>query len=201
MTHPIQALRDVHRSRNDRGAVAVFVALTMVIVLAAAAFSIDTTTLAMRRATLQDTLDSAAQIGASLLPDNPEEALASAARYLTKTDPTITPDIRLWCVVSGIDAEVITTQIPGECDPGTGPYTANVNGVRCGPNMCAIPCPSSGVCNALSVQASATVEFYFAPAIGVSNHSTGPLTAASCIGACGEESATTSGTVFIKLPT
>lgn len=192
-------------NRRDRGAVAIFVALTIVVVLAGAAFALDGATLAMNRQRLHDDLDSAAQIGASLLPSSPSAATDAVTSYLASVEPKAVPDVTLWCVVAATvntdDKKVLTSQVPSECDPGTpGPYYSGTEHVTCSNGVCAIPCTIDGRCNAIRVTSNLDVSYYFAPAIGVTSSNTGTQTSVSCVGACGRPARTTSDTQFIDLP-
>jgi hypothetical protein len=61
--------------------------------------------------------------------------------------------------------------------------------MTCNTEICAIPCdpfpPQSDVCNTLTVAASRTVDYDFAPIIGFDQGDTGLLLTAACKGACG----------------
>lgn len=176
---------------KDRGATAVVIGLTLLLVMGAAAVSFDTANLALQRQTLRNITDAAAQAGASYLPNDPAGAASAAIAYAQKYDPSFTPTVTLWCIVgsTGATKQVASGHIPATCDPaGTPPYTNGVNGVVCDEVLCAVPC-NSGVsgarCNTVKVVGNKDVPFYFAPAIGINNGSTGSVSSTSCRGACG----------------
>ncbi len=176
---------------KDRGATAVVIGLTLLLVMGAAAISFDTANLALQRQTLRNITDAAAQAGASYLPNDPAGAASAAIAYAHKYDPSFTPTVTLWCMVgsTGATKQVAAGHIPATCDPkGTTPYTNGVNGVVCDEVLCAVPC-NSGVsgarCNTVKIVGNKDVPFYFAPAIGINNGSTGSVSSVSCRGACG----------------
>lgn len=200
-------LKERHRRSKDRGAVAVFVALTMVVIVAGAAFAVDSASIALARQDLQDTLDSSAQIGASILPNQPGQAVTDATTYLASVDPDAVPTVSLWCVVgsSGTDLLVLEAQIPATCDPGVpGPFVDGTGGVVCDELRCAIPAdPSSApgaVPNTISIQTRLPVVLYFAPAVGIATSTTGLLSSTSCRGICGATTDPGTTTKYIQLP-
>lgn len=179
------------RGRNERGATAVIVALMAVVLFGAAALGIDVSMLDRARQDVANTLDSAAQAGAYDLPGSPSRAVTDAKAFARKYDPTADPSVQLWCVVAstGADQSVNTSQIPSTCYPGPGPYTSSMYpGLRCDGSLCAIPCNSAAgaVCNAIQVSESKTVDFSFAPVIGIKQGSTGTVESVACKGSCGQ---------------
>lgn len=177
--------------RKERGATAVVIGLTLVLIMGAAAISFDTANLALQRQTLSNITDAAAQAGASYLPDNPSGALTAAVDYAQKYDPSFTPTVSLWCVVgsTGATKQVAAGHIPATCNPGgSGTYVNGVGGVVCDEVLCAVPCiptASGARCNTMKVDAKKDVPFYFAPAIGINSGTTGAVSSTSCRGACG----------------
>lgn len=176
---------------KERGATAVVIGLTFLLVVGAAALSFDTANLALQRQTLRNITDAAAQAGASYLPGNPTAAINAAFEYAHKYDSTLTPTVTLWCIVgsTGATKQVGPGFIPATCNPGgSGTYVNGVGGVICDEYLCAIPCnPAAGGarCNTVKVESQKNVPYYFAPAIGINSGSTGAVTSVSCRGACG----------------
>ena len=170
---------------KDRGATAVVIALTLVLVMGAAAFSVDTANLALQRQKLRNMTDAVAQAGAAYLRDFPSDAagaIKAAKDFALQNDPTFVPDVTVWCMVpsTGATLQIAAGNIPALCDPGT--ITSKV----CDQNLCAIPCPLTGsTCNAIKVVSTKDVPFYFAPAIGINKGSTGAVTSVSCAKSCG----------------
>ena len=174
---------------RDRGATAVVIGLTMVILMGAAAVSFDTANLALQRQSLRNLVDAAAQAGAGYLPDA-TLAINEAKKYATKYDSSFTPDVTAWCMVTstGATKQVASGQFPGTCDPnpsGSHVYVNGSGGVKCDEFLCAIPCTVTGAqCNALQVAGKKNVPFYFAPAIGIPTGSTGSVSSVSCTNLC-----------------
>jgi Putative Flp pilus-assembly TadE/G-like len=171
---------------RERGATAVVIALTLVLVMGAAAISVDIANLALQRQQLSNITDAAAQAGAVYLRDNPGDpagARQAALTYAIQYEPTFTAgDVTLWCIVAstGATKQIADGNIPAVCDPG---LTTNK---ICDEYLCAIPCPLSGAtCNAVQVKKDKNVPFYFAPAIGINSGSTGAVASVSCAKSCG----------------
>lgn len=183
------------RTADDRGATLVFVAIVLVPILVFTALAIDISMLSHTRQDLYNSLDAASLAGAALLPDG-VAANNAALAYADANSPGLVPTIEFWCIVSqdgagGVDA----TQIPTTCDPGPAPYTtAGYPGLACDSEICAIPCdplpPSSDICNSMTVAATETTDYAFAPLIGLDQGETGLLLSSACKGACGVETAT-----------
>lgn len=171
---------------RERGASAVVIALCLLLVMAAAALSFDTANLALKRQTLQNLTDAAAQAGAVYLRDNPKDitgAQQAAYTFAHNADATFQlADVTLWCIVpsTGATKSIAPGNIGPVCDPLT------TTGVVCDQNICAIPCNKSGAsCNAIKIKHQEDVQFYFAPAIGKSKGSTGAVQSISCAKSCG----------------
>ncbi len=175
---------------RDRGATAVVIALSLVILFGSAAFSFDLANLTWSRQTLRNITDAAAQAGASSLPDT-TAAKAAALAYFARYDTSYVPDVKPLCmaVSTGGTQPAAGAISSATCDPNPGvttTYQNGVGGVICDQNFCAIPCDNAGaICNAIKVYAKKTVPFYFAPAIGISSGSTGAITSVSCSNSCG----------------
>ena len=177
---------------RDRGATAVVIALCLLLLMGAAAVAFDTANLALKRQTLANIVDSAAQAGAADLPGNPSGAVTDAQAYAHRSDPALSISTTLYCVVDSLGTGPYTVnyaQIPSTCNPGgSGTYTSGVGGTVCDQNLCAIPCVLTGtnpVCNTMKVSAAQNVPFYFAPAIGIPSGNTGSVVSVSCKGSCG----------------
>ncbi len=178
------------RRRDERGVSAILVALLLVPMLGFVAMAVDISSLNNTRQKLWDTLDASALAGAALLPDG-VAARDAALAYADANLPGLVPAIEFWCVVGvGSGGGVDDSGIPAACNPGPAPYTVGqYPGLACNSALCAIPCnplpPSSDSCNTMSVAASRTVPFAFAPVIGFEEGNTGTLVTASCKGPCG----------------
>lgn len=175
----------MRRARDERGAVAVIVAVSMVVLFGFAAMAYDISNLATHKQELQNTLDTAAHAAATRLPDDPVGAVAAARAMANLNDKDSVPSVDLFCVVAstGADKQVLKGQIPGVCDPGPGWQSR----VVCNETICAIPCPATAGnrCNTARVSDREEVDFSFAPVIGINTGSTGDLTSVACRGSCG----------------
>ncbi len=137
--------RRTGRDDDERGAVAVMTALVMVIVLAAAAMVVD---IGLSRASARDmqaVADSVALDTARSLPSCDATTLSSAANAsLARQGTTIGQDAPL-------------SVVPGHLDVNK-KFAAGSNG--------------SGVCDAVKITSSASVDYAFAPVIGTSSGTT-----------------------------
>ena len=189
---PASRLRRVLKARRDeRGAYAILMSMTLVLVIALAAIAVDISSQVTSRQTLKDTMDAAAHTAAYELGNNPSGAAAAARAVAQTNDPSANPNITFWCVVAstGDTKAVVTAQIPGTCNPGPGLYTtAKYPGLVCDEVLCFIPCVISSTtkCNTIRISDEKTVPFDFAPAIGVKTGKTGAVTSVACNGACGK---------------
>ncbi|HLF42352.1 MAG TPA: VWA domain-containing protein [Acidimicrobiia bacterium] len=177
---------------SERGVSAIFIALSMIMIMGFVALGIDISLHTHERQELWDTLDAASLAGAQFLPDG-SAAYQAALDYAVANWPGLSPDIDFWCVV-GVNGSgnPEASHIPAMCDPGPGPYTAaNYPGLDCNGKMCLIPCnplsPELDTCNTMRVRAEADVDYAFAPVLGINQGSTGVLASASCKGPCGAE--------------
>ncbi len=185
----INRLGGVFRSmrRSERGSVLVLASAGLLVVIGAAAFSIDVGLLIHERQNVQNATDAGALAGAQLLPDNGSGAAAMAIQYAMKNDPNLRADqvqVSFRCLVSASNGSPNLGEVPGACDP-----KSNANWTVKG-NIAASPCvPASGdKCNVIVVTASNTVDFHLAPVLGIDSGSTGTMTSAACRGACGSPS-------------
>jgi hypothetical protein len=186
------------RARDDRGAVAVIVALLLVVLGGSAAVTFDLARLRHERHLVQAAVDLGSLAGAAFLPvSNPAGAAAAegAARDIAiKNAPQLESgglSLRFACVI--YDPE------------GDGPGTSSVDyGFACGPNggtgtwsnwvsrggrayhVCN---PYAGdLCNTITVAATSGVDYFFAPLIGFDSGTTGAVSASACKGYCGQSS-------------
>jgi hypothetical protein len=181
------------RERGEDGAVAVLVALLAVVLFVCAALAVDITQKSLTRQTLHDTLDTAAHAGAYALPGDGVGAKAAALAMAKANDPSVVPQVDLWCVVASTGAlkTVKASQIPTTCNPGAAPYdVAHYPGLRCNTKLCAIPCVAEegDVCNTVRAADSKVVPFDFAPIVGIKQGNTGAVSSVACKGSCGTES-------------
>ena len=179
------------RARNDRGAVAVLVAMVAIILFGMAAMAVDITQQVNQRQELHDTIDEGAHAGAYDLPNT--TAGAKAVAFANGMDPGLNPTAETFCVVasvlSGGSNVVDATQIPSTCNPGLPPFNVGkYPGLKCNSSICAIPCypATGGQCNTLKLTGQKPVPFGFARAIGINQGSTGSVSTAACKGACGK---------------
>lgn len=174
------------RPRNERGGVAVIVAISLVVLFGAAAMSVDISRLVGGKQQLQNAMDAAAHAGAGMLPDDPDGAIATAKRLARINDPDADPVVDMFCVIASKGASRLpeASQIPKVCQPGAG-WQARV---VCNESICVIPCtPGPNTrCNTLRTRASKDVPYAFAPVIGFSHGSTGEVVSVACHGSCGD---------------
>ena len=183
------------RLKEERGAIAVLAALTIVILLAAVAFVIDISRLYHERQVLQNAVDFGSLAGAQDLPVQGGPATiasANALKVATANAPQVTAanlTITYQCVVGDHDGD-------GAPDPGDVPFVCGPTGswssgwVPKGATRLVHDCnPFAGdKCNTIRLSTSSTIPYYFAPVIGINTGSTGTVNAASCKGACGAAS-------------
>jgi len=178
--------------RDERGAMAVLMALVAVVLFGFAALAVDVAQVVDDRQELHDALDSAVQTGAGLLPADGAGARDAALESAARNDAGASPAVDFFCVVgslaSGASYVVDSTHIPLTCNPGPAPYTAaSYPGLACNEHICAIPCvPSSAhQCNTIRASDELDVPFVFAPILGVDAGSTGLVSSVACQGPCG----------------
>lgn len=176
---------------RERGAVAIILALVMLVVMAAAALGMDIAKLVYERQALRGAVDAAAQAGSYALPDA-TQALADAKAFALAAAPDLDldpakVDVKLYCAVATKNGTTLPdeAQIPGICNPGSW-WSKGQPAAGCNDQMCLLKCEGSGAaCNTIKVTYEKTVQFHFAPVIGIPTGSTGALSTASCRGACG----------------
>lgn len=181
------------RLKEERGAIAVLAALTIVILLAAVAFVIDISRLYHERQVLQNAVDFGSLAGAQDLPVQgtiaANKANADALKVATANAPQVTAGnltITYQCIVGDQDGD-------GQPDLGAVPFICGPTGTwssgwtKKGATRVVHDCnPFAGdKCNTIKLATSNTIPYYFAPVIGINNGSTGTVNAASCKGSCG----------------
>ncbi len=176
---------------GERGATAVVVALSLVLLMAAGAFGFDVAKLYYERQQLRNAIDAAAQAGASALT-NTTTASELAIQYGNLNFPGLNlsaSDISFFCVVRNPagtaaggypDASQVGSSKTCEGKPGWTNADA-----KCSDTSCAIPCNAGQRCNAIQIAKSRTVDFVFGPAINIPSASTGAVKTLSCKGSCG----------------
>lgn len=186
-------IRDLKRRvrKGERGAVAIILALVMLVIMAAAALGMDIAKLVYERQALRGAVDAAAQAGSYALPDATKAAAEAKAFALAAApDLDLDPakvDVKLYCAVATKNGTPYPdeAQIPGICNPGSW-WSKGQPAAGCNDQMCLLKCEGSGAaCNTIKVTYEKTVQFFFAPVIGIPTGSTGALSTASCRGACG----------------
>lgn len=182
-------MRRVFRgSRNERGATAIIVALTSIVLFGAAALGVDIANLTMERQELHNAVDAAAQAAAYELPAT--TAATTATTFAKANDPDANPTSKLYCVVAANGSNQPTSaQVPTTCDPdGTGTFVGG--GWNCARGICAKQCSltaPNAKCNTVRVEAKKDVPFLFAPVIGYNKGNTGAVVSAACKGSCGAD--------------
>lgn len=182
--NPLRRIRS--RLDDDHGAVAVIVALVMVVIMGATALTFDLARLRHERHLIQAAVDLGSLAGAGFLPvATPGEAAAAedAARMIAESNaPQLASSglsITFGCVV-----EAPPAASGNPCGTG-GPGGWTIKGDKalhaCNPY-------GGDLCNAILVQASSTISYWFAPFIGYTTGTTGSLKSAACRGDCGQVS-------------
>ena len=176
--------------RGERGAVAVIVAISLVMLMAAAAIGVDIAKLAYERQTLQNSLDAAAAAGVLKLPDDPTAAVLEAQKFASDNMVgaqlgSITPSVALRCVTS----YNTTTKSPDWATVlavcGISSHTFNALDCNEDAGICSVPCTTANHCNTIVVKYNKTVDYSFGPAIGIPTGQTGAIVSAACRGYCG----------------
>ncbi len=184
------------RFDQERGAVAVMVALLLVVLLGSAAVALDLARLRHERHLLQAAVDLGSLAGAGLMPVTSGTWMLadSAARDIAAANsPEVGRDnfqISFGCVVSDPEGDGggDSPDLGFACNPATpGAWTDPGNWVSRDKRAFHAPClPAAGdTCNTITVSASRTIDFLFAPVLGFETGNTGALNATACRGSCG----------------
>ncbi len=176
--------------RGERGAVAVVVAISMIVLMASAAIGVDVARLVYERQQLQNSLDAAAAAGVMKLPDDPTNAIKEAQKFASANMVNanlgaIVPQIALRCVTS----YNTTTNSPDWATVlavcGISSHTFNPLDCNESAGICSVTCTTTNKCNTIVVKYNKTVDFSFGPAIGIPTGQTGAIVSAACRGYCG----------------
>ena len=175
------------RTRATQGGQAlVLFSIFFTVILGVAALVLDQGILRKANMDLYNALDSGALAGVALLKDDATAAEKTAREYVQLNYPGDLPDgdidVSFRCLIGTKDGSPRLSDVPSACDPGSGAsWTLD------GDTAYASCTPAFGhVCNTIVVSGPATVDFNFAPVLGVTEGSTGARTAAACKGLCGE---------------
>ena len=161
-------------------------ALFFTVILGAAALVLDQGMLRKSNMDLVNALDAGALAGVSLLKEDADAAEKLAREYVQLNYPDGLPDadvkVSFRCIIGTQDGAARLTDVPHVCDPGSSAsWTVD------GDTAYATCTPALGhICNTVVVSSPATVDYKFAPVLGVLDGSTGARTAAACKGPCGE---------------
>ncbi|MGA9160018.1 MAG: VWA domain-containing protein [Actinomycetota bacterium] len=182
--NPLRRTRS--RLDDDRGAVVVIVAFAMVILMGVTALALDLARLRHERHIIQAAVDLGSLAGAGFLPvSNPSDAAdaESAVRMIAEANaPQLSGgglSITFGCVVEAPPAASGNSCGTG----GPGGWT-----IRDDKALHACNPYGGDLCNAILVQASSTISYWFAPFIGFDTGNTGSVNAAACRGNCGQVS-------------
>jgi hypothetical protein len=176
-----------HRARDRQGGQAlVLFAIFFTVILGMAALVLDQGLLRKANFDLYNALDAGALAGVALLKDDPAGAEKLAREYVQHNYPGDLPDsdvsVQFRCLIGAEKGVARTSDVPTVCDPGVGAgwtIEGDTAYATCRPGL-------GHVCNTLVVSGPATVDYNFAPVLGVNQGSTGARSAAACKGACGE---------------
>lgn len=181
------------RRRNEQGAVAVVVAISLTVLMAAAAVGVDLARLVYERGALQNALDAAATAAVQKLPTNALQAVIDAKVFASNNMVaaglgTINPQTALRCVVaSNGDKDNPVPDwatVASQCGITSHAYDI----LTCNESICSLPCTTSQSCNTIIVKYDKTVNYSFGPAIGIPTGQTGAIVSAACRGLCGKAS-------------
>jgi hypothetical protein len=178
---------------DERGVVAVIVALLMVVLMGSAAMTFDLARLRHERHLVQAAVDLGSLAGAGFLPVNDatgaNAALAAARAVAIQNAPELASaglSIDFACVVAAPVSQSFTLGFA--CGPGgNGVWTGGWT-VRAGKAIHSCNPFGGDLCNTIRASASSTVDYWFAPFIGFDQGSTGAVRAAACRGFCGQSS-------------
>jgi hypothetical protein len=178
---------------EERGAIAVLFALTIVVLFAAVAFTIDISRLYHERQVLQNAVDFGALAAAQDLPVQGASAATPVSQIARNVAIANAPqiasiglNIAYRCVVGDRDGDGVAdaVDIPYVCGPTATNWSTGWT-VRNGRAYHACDPFAGDKCNTIRLSTSNTIPYYFAPVIGINTGSTGAVSASSCKGACG----------------
>jgi hypothetical protein len=183
---PVEAAVSTRARAAQGGQALVLFAIFFTVILGVVALVLDQGLLRKANMDLYNALDAGALAGVAMVLDDPATAEKTAREYVQLNYPGGLPesdiDVSYRCLIGVENGIARISDVPSACDPGTG-ATWTVDG----DTAYAVCRPSQGhVCNTLVVSGPASIDFSFAPAVGVFEGSTGVRTAAACKGVCGE---------------
>jgi hypothetical protein len=175
------------RARTAQGGQAlVLFAIFITVIFGAAALVLDQGLLRKANYDLVNALDAGALAGVPMVLDDPAAAEKTARDYVQLNYPGSLPDsdisVGFRCLIGTEGGVARTSDVPVVCDPGPGAtwiVEGDIAYAACTPSL-------GHVCNTIVVSGPATVDFNFAPVLGVDQGSTGARSAAACKGSCGE---------------
>jgi hypothetical protein len=170
----------------------VLFAITIIVIFAAVAFTIDISRLYHERQVLQNAVDFGALAGAQDLPVQ-GSSQATTTSQLSRTvalanAPQIATaglSITYRCIVSDENADGVPD--PGDVPFVCGPPAGTWSGWTAKPGRLIHDCdPFAGdKCNTIRLSTSNTIPYYFAPVMGIKTGSTGVVNSSACTGTCG----------------
>jgi Flp pilus assembly protein TadG len=193
----VSILRLRKRLDDERGVVAVFVALLLIVLLGSAAIMFDIARLRHERHILQAAVDLGSLAGAGYMPVQGATAGTiardSARAIAVANAPSLAAaglTIEFGCVVSdpnnngGADSpDLLFACGPSTSGTWTGGWTSQSGRAY---HVCN---PFGGdLCNTIKLVAISSVDYFFAPVLGFDQGSTGAVRAAACKGFCGQAS-------------
>jgi len=175
---------------REQGQIIVLFVFVLIIILGAAAIVIDVGVLRNANQNLWNALDAGALAGAQELPGDPAAAEALAMQYAENNfpgdlPPGLTPTFR--CVVGAVGGNPRPSDIPAVCDPG--PNAVWICNARICASVCNPYSPENDICNAITLESTASIPYRFGPAVGIGTGTTKVVQSAACKGACGTRSA------------
>ena len=185
------------RLRADDGVVTIIAALLIVVLMASVAFALDLARLRHERQLLQTAVDLGALAGAGKLPvqgsSEANAAIATARRVALGNAPRLAGaslDISFRCVVTDPEGNggADSTDVRFACGPDGGGGWPDGWTTRRGRAYHACDPFSGEKCNTIVLRAANIVRYFFAPAMGIDQGSTGAVNGASCKGFCGQPS-------------
>jgi Putative Flp pilus-assembly TadE/G-like len=185
------------RVNDERGVVAVVVALLLVALLASSAVMFDIARLRHEKHILQAAVDLGSLAGAGYMPVQGSTAAGlaeSTARNVAEANgPGATGSnliISFGCVVSDPDGDggQDAPDLKFACGPANaGTWTSGWTSVG-GRAIHACNPYAGDLCNTIRLEAASTISYLFAPILGYDTGSTGAVRAAACKGFCGQAS-------------
>lgn len=182
---------------EERGAVAVIVALMLVVMLGSAAMAFDLARLRHERHLIQAAVDLGSLAGAGYLPvfdvasaNVSEDAARGVAEANAPQLAGTGLSVGFGCVVS--DPQGNGGDDSGDlefaCGPAPGVTWSGGWQSKGGRALHACNPDGGDLCNTIILTASSTIDYYFAPILGNNQGNTGAVRAAACKGYCGQGS-------------